>query len=138
MVALDLQLPVDTRSPARARHALDGMVDRLPGDVLDRFRLAVTELVTNAIRHADLSAGDAVELVIRMSAHRLRVEIGNTGTQFAATARRPDPSQEGGRGLLLVEHSADRWGMKRTNGMQLWFEIDLADQGGSGRVAVSG
>jgi hypothetical protein len=26
---------------------------------------------------------------------------------------------------MLVEHSTDRWGMKRNDGVRLWFEIDL-------------
>jgi anti-sigma regulatory factor (Ser/Thr protein kinase) len=125
MVAFDLQLPVDTKSPSRARHALDGMTDRIPGDVLERFQLAVTELVTNVIRHAELATTDAVRVLIKMFDDHLRVEVGNPGRSFRNVPRRPDPSREGGRGLLLIQQSTDRWGMKQTDGMQLWFEIDL-------------
>jgi anti-sigma regulatory factor (Ser/Thr protein kinase) len=125
MVDLDVQLPADLRSPARARHALDDVESRIPSDVLERFRLAVTELVTNAILHAGLSPNDVLNLVVRISDHQLRVEVTNAGASFDPTPRPVEPMGESGRGLMLVERTTDRWGMKRADGVRLWFEIDL-------------
>jgi anti-sigma regulatory factor (Ser/Thr protein kinase) len=129
MIDLNVNLPVDIKAPAKARHALDDLRERIPPDVLERFRLAVSELVTNAILHAGLSAKDGLRLIVRLSDDRLRVEIMNPGPQFTTEVDRPDPSRESGRGLLLVQRAADRWGLKRTDEIRQWFEIDLPESG---------
>jgi anti-sigma regulatory factor (Ser/Thr protein kinase) len=125
MIDLDLNLPIDARSPARARHALDDVQGRIPADVMERFRIAVTELVTNSIQHADLAPGDVVRVLVQVRDDHLRVEVINAGLPFATRTRRPGSTRESGRGLMLVERSTDRWGMKGTDGVRLWFEIDL-------------
>ena len=122
---LNVNLPVDVRAPAQARHALDDVRERIPPDVLERFRLAVSELVTNAIQHAGLSPTDQVRLVVRLFEDRIRVEVKNAGPKFTANVRQPAPTSESGRGLLLVQRTADRWGIKRRDGIDQWFEIDL-------------
>ena len=111
MIDLDLNLPVDVRAPSQARHALDDLRERIPSDVLERFRLAVSELVTNAILHAGLSESDELRLIVRMSNDRLRVEVTNPGPKFTTEVNRPRPTEESGRGLLLVHRAADRWGL---------------------------
>jgi anti-sigma regulatory factor (Ser/Thr protein kinase) len=103
--------------------------ERIPPDVLERFRLAVSELVTNAIQHAGLSSTDGLELVVRILDDRLRVEVMNPGPQFTTEVDRPEPTSESGRGLLLVHRTADRWGLKRTDKVRQWFEIDLPESG---------
>jgi anti-sigma regulatory factor (Ser/Thr protein kinase) len=116
---------VDERAPARARHALDES-DRVPSDVVERFRMAVSELVTNAIRHAGLSQSDDLVLTLRLSKDRVRAELSYPGPPFETELKRPPPSKESGRGLLLVEKVVNRWGLGRADGVQTWFEIDLA------------
>lgn len=122
---LNVNLPVGVHAPAQARHALDGLLERIPSDVLDRFRLAVSELVTNAIQHAGLSDTDQVRLIVRLSADRIRVEVMNAGPSFVPDVHRPAMTSESGRGLLLVEGAADRWGVTPQDGIDQWFEIDL-------------
>ncbi|HEX9236222.1 MAG TPA: ATP-binding protein, partial [Actinomycetota bacterium] len=56
---------------------------------------------------------------------RLRVEVQSGGPPFRAEARTPERTRESGRGLMLIERVADRWGMEPRDGVQMWFEIDL-------------
>ncbi|MFN2591201.1 MAG: ATP-binding protein [Actinomycetota bacterium] len=126
MLARDLKLPADVRSPAKARHALDDVRDHIPEEVLERFRLAVSELVTNVIVHAGLDPSDEFRMVVRVSKDRLRVEVVNPGQAFdPPTIAEAAPLAEAGRGLFLVDRTTDRWGVLPEDGVQLWFEIDL-------------
>jgi len=76
------------------------------------FQTAVTEAVTNAVRHGS-PAGDADELSI--TGHRtpdgaLRIEVTDRGTGIIPSDLRsamPDPDAPGGRGLPLMQHLAD-------------------------------
>ena len=126
MITVDLKLPVERRSPARARHALDEHGEPIPPGVLERFRIAVSELVTNAIQHGGLSPTDELRLTIAVFNDRIRVDLSYPGAPFGAEPRRPAPSEESGRGLMLVERAADRWGLESGEARQ-WFEIDLSD-----------
>ncbi|MDP9405252.1 MAG: SpoIIE family protein phosphatase, partial [Actinomycetota bacterium] len=68
--------------------------------------LLVSELVTNAVRHA----GTAVELTVTVQAPRLRLEVVD-GSQRCPTVRDVEPDQaEGGRGMVLVDALAADWG----------------------------
>ncbi|MGD3111584.1 ATP-binding protein [Streptomyces sp. YGL11-2] len=84
----------------------------------DVATLLVSELVTNALVHAD---GGAV--VTARITDRLRVEV----RDFAAG--RPEPraaTADGtsGRGLMLVRSLADAWGIRSEGiGKCVWFEL---------------
>jgi len=53
-------LPVDPRSPSLARHFIDESGD-VPASLIDRVKLAVSELVTNALKHSGMSQDDIIE-----------------------------------------------------------------------------
>ena len=93
----------------------------VPAEVADPAVLLVSELVTNAVRHAP----GQVELVLECSAVVLRAAV-HDGTRDLPQARRADPSDEGGRGLALVAALATRWGVLHDEpGKQVWFEFEL-------------
>ena len=123
----DLDLPADVHAPARARHALDE--EPLPPSALERFRMAVSELVTNVVRHAGLSPSDKLVLKLRTSKQRIRVELDYPGRPIGVEPKEPDPTEESGRGLLLVDEVVNRWGTGGPQGIKMWFEIDLANGG---------
>ena len=128
----DLKLPVDVHAPSRARHALDDAREDLSADVLERFHMAVSELVTNAVQHAGLAPSDELTVAIIIRGDRIRVELSYPGPSFATEPREPEPTEESGRGLLLVERAVSRWGSGSVDGAQTWFEIDLRNgEGGS-------
>ena len=49
-------------------------------------RLLVSELVTNAVRHANLDDGDVIGLVVELADDALRVEVHDPGGGFVPTA----------------------------------------------------
>jgi anti-sigma regulatory factor (Ser/Thr protein kinase) len=111
-------------SAAEARHALSALADRLPAQRLNDIRLLVSELVTNAIRHAELSTDEAIRLILVESDGSLRVEVRDPGRGFDWTGRDRPADEAGGWGLYLVETLADRWGVDRDDVTTVWFELD--------------
>ena len=111
-------------APTAARsavvHALTGRVD---GRVLADAELLVSELVTNSVQHAGLSADDFVRVGAAVSDGVLRLEVDNPGA--AGTVPPPDPDPErSGFGLRIVEALADAWGVSRKAHTRVW--VDLA------------
>ena len=88
-------------------------------DQVDTAVLLVSELVTNAVRHArgpcalvvDVN-GDEVELAVE------------DGDPDVPVARDGSGLEESGRGLLLVGALADRWGVRAIpGGKAIWFSL---------------
>ena len=109
---------------AAARNALLALEQRLDGQVLDDIRLLVSELVTNAVRHADSQTGGEVGLDVTIDRDRVRVEVADPGAGFEPQPRDDEMNRPGGWGLYLVDRIADRWGVIRNRMNRVWFEID--------------
>jgi len=123
-VRVEHQLPVAPEAAAEARHALDDVSAAIPDTRLRDVRLLVSELVTNAVRHADLADSDVILLVIDVGEGALRVEVHDPGGGFVPTAPAPDPARPSGWGLYLVAELADRWGVDSDESTLVWFELD--------------
>jgi serine/threonine-protein kinase RsbW len=123
-VRLERDLPVTAEAAAEARHALDGLATGLSDGRERDVRLLVSELVTNAVRHADLAPEDVIHLVVDIADHTLRVEVHDPGGGFVPTAPAPDPARPSGWGLYLVAELADRWGVDSDDSTLVWFELD--------------
>jgi anti-sigma regulatory factor (Ser/Thr protein kinase) len=114
---LDLSLPAEPSTPRRARSAVADQFGDHPrcGDVL----VCVSEAVTNAVLHA----GSRVRLVVREIGATLRIEVSDTSPMLPV-ARDPGPETPTGRGLLLIDRLASRWGVDAdADGKTLWFEV---------------
>ena len=122
---VERRLSAAPEAAAEARRALDDLGGELPGGRMRDVRLLVSELVTNAVRHADLAGEDVIELVIELADHRLRVEVHDPGGGFVPSAPSPDPARPSGWGLYLVAELADRWGVDSDDRTRVWFELDL-------------
>jgi anti-sigma regulatory factor (Ser/Thr protein kinase) len=118
------QLPVTAEAASAARHALDDLGDAVPDARLRDVRLLVSEVVTNAVRHANLATGDVIELVVELKRRTLRVEVHDPGGGFVPSAPSPDPTRPSGWGLYLVAELADRWGVDSDETTLVWFEFD--------------
>jgi serine/threonine-protein kinase RsbW len=122
---LDLRFASTVEAAAQARRALDALTRGLPPRRRHDIELLVSELVTNAVRHAGLHAGDVIRLRAGVDGGTMRVEVHDPGRGFAPREPRPDPSRASGWGLFLVRELADRWGVEREEpGTSVWFEID--------------
>jgi anti-sigma regulatory factor (Ser/Thr protein kinase) len=120
-MTIDLELPSTPSAPARARGALDRIAGGLSAERLRDVRLLVSELVTNAVRHA---GGEAVRLVVGLTGGVLRVEVHDPGHGFEVKQAPRDPLRASGWGLVLVEELADRWGVDHNPRTRVWFEMD--------------
>ncbi|MGH2949849.1 MAG: ATP-binding protein [Solirubrobacteraceae bacterium] len=121
---LERVLNASPEAAAEARHALDALATRLPDGQVHDLRLLVSEVVTNAVRHANLAAGDVIRLVVDLADHALRVEVHDPGGGFVPSAPTPDPARPSGWGLYLVAELADRWGVDSDEVTLVWFELD--------------
>jgi serine phosphatase RsbU (regulator of sigma subunit) len=94
--------------------------------------LLVSELVTNAIRHAQ----PPIQLRIILDGV-LSCEVFD-GSSTAPHLRRADRYDEDGRGLMLVAQLAERWGTRHTGtGKIIWAQQPLPCRGGHGHPATS-
>ena len=118
------ELAVTAEAAAEARHALDGLSTGLPDGRVRDIRLLVSELVTNAVRHAELAQGDIIRLVVDLADDTVRVEVHDPGTGFVPRKPEPDPARPSGWGLYLVAELADRWGVDSHEKTLVWFELD--------------
>ena len=126
-MTVDLELQGTPAAAAQARHALDRLAGALPDGRLRDVRLLVSELVTNAVRHAGLRAEDRIRLLVHRRGAVLRVEVHDPGSGFELRTPAPDPTRTSGWGLYLVDELADRWGVEAgagTAGTRIWFELD--------------
>ena len=111
-------LPVDPRSPSLARRFIDEFGD-VPSSLVDRVKLVVSELVTNAVRHSGMSQGEIIDLRLLPSPDVVRVEVRDSGRGLPMEANRGVSLSElkaSGMGLYVVSQVADRWGADSTNG----------------------
>ncbi|GKQ40004.1 ATP-binding protein [Streptomyces sp. A012304] len=111
----------------------------LPSDPAEQI---VMELATNAATHGRVVGRD-FRLSLYVIAGTLRIEVTDTRGDRLPRVRRPGGSADSGRGLLLVDALADRWGVvtepfpRKT----VWAEVGLRtwksgapDPGGGGRT----
>jgi anti-sigma regulatory factor (Ser/Thr protein kinase) len=113
-----ISLPPDPSAARRARRALHDA--RLPEDLQHTVDLLATELVANSVRHADLGPGQEITFAARFVDDFIRVEVHDPGPGFDV-----ERSREGkGFGLRMVDKLATRWGVERTAGTRVWFEVD--------------
>ena len=87
----------------------------------DAVALVISELVTNALLHGS----PAVRVSLRHAGRVLFVEVFDGG--HVPPARRvAGEDEENGRGLLLVDAMASRWGYRTTDdGKAVWVEIPV-------------
>ncbi|MCX4550428.1 ATP-binding protein [Streptomyces sp. NBC_01387] len=96
----------------------------------DAAVLILSELLTNAGRHAVVSPGREIETRFLVGGGVLRIEVHDASS---VPPRMPVPDLEapGGRGLLLVAALADDWGFgaRLGPGKVVWAELALGGGG---------
>ena len=106
--------PVSLVMPSSAEYVMlarlvAGQVGRLAGfepeDVYD-LKLAVTEAVTNVIRHA---AVDTYEVEYRVVGRSVEVTVTDTGGGFQRADLTGQPDEQGGFGLTVIENLVDEF-----------------------------
>jgi anti-sigma regulatory factor (Ser/Thr protein kinase) len=92
--------------------------------------LLVTELVTNAVRHAGLAPEDSIRVEIANGKARVRATVHDGGPGFVpARVAHGAPLEPGLQGLLIVAALADTWGIDRdAGGCSVWCELAVDDE----------
>jgi anti-sigma regulatory factor (Ser/Thr protein kinase) len=125
-IRLRLVLPSNDRAPGIARKELARfargveLVDR----EYDAVRLLVSELVTNAVRHAGARGGEKIGVCVQSSDATIRIEVRDHGIGFELPHPAPDPGADGGYGLLIVDRLSSRWGIEHNDESVVWCELD--------------
>ncbi|MEW2177211.1 ATP-binding protein [Streptomyces sp. NPDC005406] len=92
-------------------------------EVTDAAELALTELIANVVRHVPGRRCQA--FLFRLPrGEGVRVEVADGCPELPVVVE-GDVSDEGGRGLLLVEAVTDKWGVevrRDGGGKAVWFE----------------
>ncbi|MFF8934995.1 ATP-binding protein [Streptomyces paradoxus] len=118
--------PSATPRGARLARLLTTEQLRSWGLPLDPARQVVAELSANAATHGRIPGRD-FRLLLYVVAATLRIEVTDTRGDRLPSPQLPGPDTESGRGLLLVDALADRWGV--TPGLPprkiVWAELDL-------------
>ena len=123
MHEIELSYPAAPSAATEARvDVTERLAARLAARVLEDVRLLVTELITNALRHGELTSGDRVSLKARVDDGVVRIEVRDPGNNGDVAPRQPGP-RGGGYGLFLVERLARRWGVDRRDGTVVWCEL---------------
>jgi anti-sigma regulatory factor (Ser/Thr protein kinase) len=87
--------------------------------------LAVSEIVTNALMHSRLEAGEVIEVQAIPAGARVRVNVRHRGEPFPAVIRPASARPVGGWGLLVVESVSAAWGVEPSGErVVVWFEIE--------------
>jgi len=124
---LEATLRASPAAPATARAALTRWLSgHVPVEVLEDARLLASELITNSVRHPEFPQDASLRLAVQLREGALRVEVRDPGMTGVVAPRVPDREHGGGFGLQLVDKIATRWGVNRTGGTHVWFEVDAA------------
>lgn len=135
-----VRLPADRRTPAAARAMVRALLTEMRlDDLLDEALLLTTELSTNGVEHAGTDLD--IEVVADLSGLTVTVMDFAAGTltdprePYSAGPATNAEIAERGRGLLLVDHFADRWGTTHhADGKGVWFRLDAPGGAGAGRT----
>jgi len=127
---IEWRLPRHPRSVGRARTLLreQARLWKIPEDVTETAVLLLSELMTNAYRHAKVPAGREIWARCVETDDRLRLTV-TDASDVLPVLREAAPDDESGRGLPLVAALADDWGAEPRPcgiGKTVWCELRTA------------
>jgi anti-sigma regulatory factor (Ser/Thr protein kinase) len=109
--------PPVPESVADARHYAVGLIRDQRPETLALVALMVSELASNAVRHA------GTPFTVRVSDDRERIDVIDTGPGLPRVER-IDPHAAGGRGLRIVEELSGSWGVEHhADTKSVWFTV---------------
>ncbi|MFE2939041.1 ATP-binding protein [Streptomyces sp. NPDC059255] len=91
-------------------------------EVIAAAQVCVSEMVTNVIRH--VGDGTPATLAVSIQGTHVRLELRDPAPRALPTLLAPSEDAESGRGMLLVDELADRWGITlRPDAKVVWCEL---------------
>ncbi|MEV5751904.1 ATP-binding protein [Actinoallomurus sp. NPDC052308] len=120
-----ITLPGTERSVADGRRFVrEALGGRHPA--ADAVKLSVSELATNAVKHTASGTGGQITISLAAAGNAVRAEVTNDGATGSEPRleNRPAVDAEHGRGLILIDTVADRWGVTRSaDRTTVWAEF---------------
>jgi anti-sigma regulatory factor (Ser/Thr protein kinase) len=117
MMEFERAFSADAANVPRARSFVADVLASTPVDV-QVARLLTSELVTNAVLHTQ----SGFRVRVRSGPDIVRVEVVNDEPELLLAMR--EPSEDGGRGLRLVQELSVEWGVESTRDEKIvWFEV---------------
>ena len=123
MRTVRLRIPARAEYIALARLALSGLADivELSDELLADLKLALTEAVSNSVRHAYAGEGGFVSIAYELSRDALAIEVVDDGAGF--DPERPPSLEgeeltEGGLGIAIIRTIADEFELDSQPGVR--------------------
>jgi anti-sigma regulatory factor (Ser/Thr protein kinase) len=110
----NLTVPHRAANVSAARHCLAAALEGagVTEDSIDDAILVLSELVGNALRHAQPLAVEGIAVRWRLTSGRILVEVKDGGGATWPHAADAGPAASSGRGLHIVEMLALKWGVR--------------------------
>ncbi len=106
---------------ARQRLAADLLAAGIFAGAVGDAVLVVSELLSNAIRHARPLPGASVQVAWALDEDAVEVAVSDGGALTRPTLAQATVSSLGGRGLAVVEYLARAWGVRSEDGgLTVW------------------
>jgi anti-sigma regulatory factor (Ser/Thr protein kinase) len=135
-----LVLPYTASSVGVARHRLfsDLALAGVSEGALSDAGLVISELISNALRHATPLPDDTFKASWRIFSDSVEIAVSDGGGPTVPTVTDPVGWAVGGRGLSIVDRLSLRWGVSDADGEKtVWAELPLRYGGTERLVAVS-
>ncbi|MFD8234623.1 ATP-binding protein [Streptomyces sp. NPDC059696] len=117
-----MRLTVGAHAPRHVRRIVRSFLQewRMP-ELSDAVELGVTELLANVVRHVP---DRRCALLLLRQRTGVRVEVTDGSDELPRLPDTVDTQAENGRGLLLLDATADKWGVSTWSegGKTVWFE----------------
>ena len=124
-----VHVPHEQASAARVRWRMAADLDaaRVALQDADDALLILSELITNAVRHARPLTAGSLRVSWTISPTQIGVSVTDGGSSTAPVATAAAMSAIGGRGLHIVHHLASSWDVTRgEEGTTVWAVISRA------------
>jgi serine/threonine-protein kinase RsbW len=123
MRTVRLRIPARAEYIALARLALSGLADivAMPEELVADLKLALTEAVSNSVRHAYAAGDGFVSVAYELSGGELAVEVVDDGEGFdpeQPPALEGEELTEGGLGIAIIRTIADDFQLNSRPGVR--------------------
>jgi anti-sigma regulatory factor (Ser/Thr protein kinase) len=124
----DLQLPFAASSVGVARRRLVSDLIRagVCGPAITDAALVLSELLSNALRHATPLPGSGLRVGWSLDSGSVRISVRDGGATTVPELGEPNPFTTGGRGLRIVDRLSTCWGTRSDDeGTTVWAEVPV-------------